>query len=68
MLVMLAVAAIPLKAYAESPPAETVRAMLNRPEARLNYLDAATTIDRLIDKDTNAAATRAMSAIRHFQH
>jgi regulator of sirC expression with transglutaminase-like and TPR domain len=50
------------QALAQSPPAETVRDMLSRPEARLGYLDAAIAFDRLIDKDSNTPATKTMVA------
>lgn len=43
-------------------PAETVREVLSKREAKLDYLDAALTFDRLIDKRADAAATRAMVA------
>jgi regulator of sirC expression with transglutaminase-like and TPR domain len=39
-----------------------VKAILVQPEARLNYLDAALTFDRLIDRNADTAATRAMAA------
>lgn len=45
-----------------SPTAEAVREILNRPESRLDYLEVATTFDRLIDKSSNSTATRATVA------
>ncbi len=36
--------------------------MLDAPESRLDYLEAATTFDRLVDKDSNVAATNAIVA------
>lgn len=57
-----AFAAAPVQAYAQLTPADTVREMLSRPESRLNYLEAATTFDRLIDKNSDGAATRATVA------
>lgn len=41
------------------PSVQIVREVLNRPESRVDYLDAAMTFDRLIDKSSDAVATRA---------
>ena len=41
-------------------PAEAVRSVLSRPDARLDYLDAATTFDRLAGDQSNATVTNAM--------
>jgi regulator of sirC expression with transglutaminase-like and TPR domain len=43
-------------------PADTVREILSRPEARLDYLEAAITFDRLMDKASDSAATRTIVA------
>jgi regulator of sirC expression with transglutaminase-like and TPR domain len=43
-------------------PAETVRDVLSRPEARLDFLEAAVTFDRLIDGNSQVSATRALVA------
>lgn len=45
-----------------SLPATVVRRVLNAPTAHLDYLEAATTFDGLIDKDSNIAATNATVA------
>jgi regulator of sirC expression with transglutaminase-like and TPR domain len=61
-LLALAFATGSAKAQTSSTPAETVNEVLRRPEARLDYLEAAITFDRLIDKDSDVPATRAMVA------
>jgi regulator of sirC expression with transglutaminase-like and TPR domain len=45
-----------------SSPAQAVREILNRPESRLDYLEAAIAFDRLIDKNSPIPATRATVA------
>lgn len=46
----------------EPIPAELVSAVLNQPESRLDFLEAAVTFDRLIDESSNGSATRATVA------
>lgn len=43
-------------------PVDTVRGVLSQSEKRLDYLEAATAFDRLIDKSSNSTATRATVA------
>lgn len=62
LLFALALGAVPGRADAPRSPAVEVREALNQPEAQLNYLEAAIAFDRLISKDLNAGATRAMIA------
>jgi regulator of sirC expression with transglutaminase-like and TPR domain len=62
MFLTLVLAVAPVRAYSQSPPAEAVREILNRPEGRLNFLDAATTFDRLIDPQSDSVAARATVA------
>lgn len=45
-----------------SPTTETVQEILDRPAVGLDYLDAAATFDRLIDKGSDTAATGQMVA------
>lgn len=45
-----------------SSSVQSVREILNRPESRLEYLEAAIIFDRLIDKNSNIPATRATVA------
>lgn len=56
------IAPTPTIAQSKASPAETVKAILERPAARLDYLDAAKTFDGLIDKTSNIPATNAMVA------
>lgn len=62
LLAAIVFAATPAKAQPQPTPTETVRSMLSRPEARLDYLDAATTFDRLASDNSNASVTTAMVA------
>jgi regulator of sirC expression with transglutaminase-like and TPR domain len=62
LMFILTVTATPAFAVAYRTPVETVNEMLGRPDARLDYLDAATTFDRLMDKNSNTSATEAMVA------
>jgi regulator of sirC expression with transglutaminase-like and TPR domain len=59
---LIAFGATPSTAQTRPTPAETVREVLSRPEARLDYLEAAITFDRVMDKASDAAATRATVA------
>lgn len=43
-----------------SLPVQAVREILSRPESRLDYLEAVIAFDRLIDKNSDIPATRAM--------
>jgi regulator of sirC expression with transglutaminase-like and TPR domain len=62
MILTLVLAVAPVRAYSQSPPAEAVREILNRPEGRLDFLDAATTFDRLVDEGSDSAAVKATVA------
>jgi regulator of sirC expression with transglutaminase-like and TPR domain len=53
-------ASTPTNARAELTPAATGAAIFDRPEARLDYLEATIAFDRLIEKGGDGAATRAM--------
>ena len=59
LLLVLTLGATPATAQTKPAPAYTVREVLSRAEARLDYLEAATTFDRLMDKASDTAATRA---------
>jgi regulator of sirC expression with transglutaminase-like and TPR domain len=61
-LAAIVFAATPARAQSQTAPAETVRSILNRPDARLDYLDAATIFDRLVGDQSNASVTTAMVA------
>ena len=64
-VLLLAMWAFPATATIAQPrleAAETVREILNRPESRLDYLEAAIAFDRLIEKDSDASVTRATVA------
>jgi regulator of sirC expression with transglutaminase-like and TPR domain len=63
-LLLLAIVLAPAPAIVRAQPtaAEVVGEVLSRPEGRLNYLDAATAFDRLIDKDSDITTTRATVA------
>jgi regulator of sirC expression with transglutaminase-like and TPR domain len=50
----------PATTQTRSTPAEAVRSTLSRPEARLDYLDAATNFDRLAGDHGNFSVTTAM--------
>jgi hypothetical protein len=54
--------AISPAARAEPMAAAAVRAVLSQPESRLDFLEAAITFDRLIGKNSDVAATRALVA------
>lgn len=58
----LAGVTVPAIAQTNLTATATVKAILDRPVARLDYLEAAITFDRLIDKDSNIAATNAAVA------
>lgn len=60
LVVIWAVAAAPVLAQAHPNAVSRVTAFLNRPDTRLDYLEAATTFDRLIDNRSDAAQTSAM--------
>jgi regulator of sirC expression with transglutaminase-like and TPR domain len=62
MPITLALSAAASAAQVTPTPAETIHEILSRPEARLHYLDAATTFDRMISKSSDTAATRATVA------
>ncbi len=47
---------------AEPVPAEVVRAFLSQREPRLDFLEAAVTFDRLIDRNSDGSATRILVA------
>jgi hypothetical protein len=47
---------------AEAVPAEVVRAVLTQPDAKLDFLQVAIEFDRLIDKNSDVAVTRAVVA------
>lgn len=49
-------------AQARTEIPDTVREVLSWPESHLDYLEAATIFDRLIDNSSNSSATRAMVA------
>jgi regulator of sirC expression with transglutaminase-like and TPR domain len=49
-------------AYAAPSPLQVVKELLSRPAARLDYVEAAISIDQLIAKDANTSETRAMVA------
>ena len=61
-LICVATASMGSMGEAAPSPAGTVGEMLNRPEARLDYLEAAITFDQLIDKDSDVFTTRATVA------
>lgn len=60
LVVVGAVVAAPVFAQGGHSVVSTVRAFLNRPDARLDYLEAATTFDRLITTRSDPLQTRAM--------
>jgi regulator of sirC expression with transglutaminase-like and TPR domain len=62
LLLLLACGGTPAKAQTKPTPSHTIREVLGRPDVRLDYLDAATTFDRLMDKASDTAATRATVA------
>ncbi len=62
LIFVLAFVNVPAAAQLKSVPAEIVKAMLTRPEVRLNYLDAATAFDRLILKEGADPVVDAMVA------
>lgn len=72
ILIFLALvfAVAPVRAYSQSPPAEAVREILSRPEGRLDFLDAATTFDRLMgegrDSAVKATVARLVDAARQM--
>jgi len=61
LLLILFVAAPP-GVQAEPVPAAVVRAVLSEPEPKLDFLQAAITFDRLIDRNSDVSATRALVA------
>src|SRR5436853_7098645 len=52
----------PAVAQTRSTSAVVAQRVLDAPESRLDYLDAAIAFDRLIDEDSDAAASRASVA------
>jgi regulator of sirC expression with transglutaminase-like and TPR domain len=62
LAITLAFAAIPAIAQTTPTAAETVKAVLERPAARLDYLEAALAFDRLIDRGSDSVASRATVA------
>jgi regulator of sirC expression with transglutaminase-like and TPR domain len=62
LVFLLAVGTDTSAAQIRATAAESVRAVLIQPEARLDYLDAAITFDRLIDQSSDASTTRATVA------
>lgn len=62
LTLLLTVGFEPSTAQTRAYPAETVKAMLSRPETQLDYLEAATTFDRLVNKDSNITATNVTVA------
>jgi regulator of sirC expression with transglutaminase-like and TPR domain len=62
LLVVLVFLEVPSPAQVGRPPVETVNAVLNQSETDIDYIDAALTFDRLIDKTSDAVASRATVA------
>src|SRR4051812_1846952 len=59
---ILSLVAAPASAQLHPTPASSVRAILNGPEANLDYFEAAIAFDRLIDVHSDSAASRALVA------
>jgi regulator of sirC expression with transglutaminase-like and TPR domain len=59
LLLVLLIAATPAFASSYQTPSEAVKEILSGPHSGLDYLDAAVAFDRLIDRDSDPAASRA---------
>lgn len=62
LIAALFVFAVPAPAHGSVSPAQAVGEILRRPDARLDYLEAAIAFDRMIDSRSDASATRALIA------
>jgi regulator of sirC expression with transglutaminase-like and TPR domain len=62
LLPLIVLVATPTAVRAEPMPAAMVSTVLSGPESRLDFLEAAIAFDRLIDKNSDVAATRALIA------
>jgi regulator of sirC expression with transglutaminase-like and TPR domain len=60
LFLFISLVAMPAATRAEPTPAAMVRSVLSGPELRLDFLQAAITFDRLVDKYSDVAATRAL--------
>lgn len=62
LIATLFVFAVPAPVLGSVSPAQAVGEILRRPDARLDYLEAAIAFDRMIDSESDASATRALVA------